>query len=150
MFSVEEIAMAPPPDVKFYESGDRLYVQAQRIWLILVGFVMQHPQRASSAPPTISYGDLAKLMGAADGRAGHTLGRQLGIVGEFCLANGLPALNAVVVNQQTRQPGAEVVLQPGNSVLDEQRAVAAYNWYTVRPPTTGTLRQVWETMGDST
>lgn len=139
--------MAPPPDVKFYEPGDRLYVQAQRIWLILVGFVMQHAK--TSLPPTITYGDLAKLMGAADGRAGHTLGRQLGIVGKFCLDNSLPALNAVVVNQQTRQPGAEVVLQPGNTVLDEQRAVAAYDWYSVRPPTTGTLRQVWEAMGEA-
>lgn len=138
--------MAPP--VKFFESGDRLYVQAQRIWLILVSFVMQHPDRHKSLPPTISYGDLAKLMGAADGRAGHTLGRQLGIVGAFCLANGLPALNAIVVNQQTRHPGAEVVLQPGNSARDEQRAIAAYDWFSIRVPTTGTFRQVWEEMGE--
>ncbi len=136
--------MAPAPTAKFYAPGDRLYVQAQRIWMILTGFMMQHADRASGMPPTISYGDLALKMGAADPRAGHTLGRQLGIVGEFCLRNGLPALNAIVVNQQTRQPGAEVVLQAGNSVRAEQRAVAEYDWYTVRPPTTGTLRQIWE------
>ena len=134
------------PSVKFFESGDRLYVQAQRIWLILVSLVMQHPDRNKSIPPTISYGDLAKLMGAADGRAGHTLGRQLGIVGAFCLANDLPALNAIVVNQQTRQPGAEVVLQAGHSVRDEQCAISKYDWFSVRVPTTGTFRQVWEGM----
>ena len=136
--------MAPAPVAKFYDHGDRLYVQAQRIWMILTGFVMQHPQRSGSMPPVISYGDLAVTMGAADGRAGHTLGRQLGIVGDFCLRNGLPALNAIVVNQQTRQPGAEVILQPGNDALAEQRAVAAYDWYAVRPPSTGTFRQIWE------
>lgn len=86
-------------------------------------------------------------MGAADGRAGHTLGRQLGIVGSFCLANDLPALNAVVVNAQTQQPGAEVVLQPGNTTLNEQRAVTAFDWYSLRVPTTGTFRQVWEGSG---
>jgi len=141
--------MAPPPDVKYYQPGDRLYVQAQRIWLILVSYVMQHPDRLRKAalPPVITYGELAAAMGK-DERAGLTLGRQLGIVGRFCLDNGLPALNAVVVNQQTRQPGAEAVLKDGHTALDEQRAVAAQNWYEVRPPTTGTLRQVWDAMGE--
>ena len=136
--------MAPAPPVKFFQPGDRLYVQAQRIWLILVSFVMEHADRGTPRPPTVTYGEVAVRMGAADVRAGHTLGRQLGIVGAFCLANDLPALNSVVVNAQTQQPGAEVVLQPGNTALDEQRAVATFDWYSVRVPTTGTFRQIWE------
>lgn len=136
--------MAPVPAVKFFQPGDRLYIQAQRIWLILVAFVMEHADRGTPRPPTITYGELAVKMGAADGRAGHTLGRQLGIVGAFCLDNNLPALNSVVINAQTQQPGAEVVLQPGNTPLDEQHAVASFDWYSVRVPTTGTFRQVWE------
>ena len=136
--------MAPIPSVKFFEPGDRLHVQAQRIWLILVAYVMEHANRNTPRLSTITYGEVAVRMGAADGRAGHTLGRQLGIVGAFCLANNLPALNSVVVTAQTQQPGAEVVLQPGHTVLDEQRAVAKFDWYSVRVPTTGTFRQVWE------
>lgn len=139
--------MAPAPAVKFFEPGDRLYVQAQQIWLILVAFVKEHPDRTRPHPPTITYGELAVRMGKADGRAGHTLGRQLGIVGSFCMANKLPALNAVVVNAQTKQPGAEVILQPGNTPRAEQRAVAKFDWYMVRVPTTGTFRQIWEEQG---
>lgn len=137
--------MAPAPSAKFFETGDRLYVQAQRIWLILVAFVKESPEGPGRPrPKLITYGDLAMRMGAADGRAGHTLGRQLGIIGAFCLANKLPALNAIVVNGQTLQPGAEVVLTPDRTVVQEQVAVSNYDWYTVRVPTTGTFRQVWD------
>ena len=131
------------PVAKFYQPGDRLYIQAQRIWLILIGYVIWRRDFTPQVPPLITYGTLAQKMGL-DPRAGHTLGRQLGIVAEFCVHNGLPALNSIVVTRGTREPGDGVVYTPESTLSDEQRGVAEYDWYTVRPPTTGTLRQVWE------
>ena len=52
----------------------------------------------------MTYGELAERMGYADRRAGHMLSRQLGIIGEFCRLNDLPALNSVVVNQRLAFP----------------------------------------------
>lgn len=133
--------MVTGPVAKFYKSGDRLYIQAQRIWLILIGFVIWH--RNPDLPPLITYGQLAEKMGL-DPRAGHTLGRQLGIVAEFCASNGLPSLNSIVVTRGTREPGDGVVYNREKTLSDDQRAVADFDWFQVRPPTTGTLRQVWD------
>ncbi len=93
---------------------------------------------------TMTYGELAERMGHADRRAGHMLGRQLGIVGHYCLMNDLPALNAIVVNQDTQEPGGDVVLTPGRSFRDEVKAIYKTDWYAVGVPSTGTLRKVWE------
>jgi hypothetical protein len=134
------------PKVKKYATGDRLHVQAQRIWLILVAFVM-HSERNPKKPSTTFYGDLALAMGYADRRAGHTLGRQLGIIAQFCRDNDLPALNSIVIGQDTLQPGAEVMLRDGKTVKEEQAAVMKQDWFEIRVPTTGTFRRVWE--GDS-
>jgi hypothetical protein len=137
--------MSPLPSVKSFQRGDRLYVQAQQIWLILVAFAMYAPRKPGGRA-TITYGELALRMGHEDPRAGHTLGRQLGIVGEFCIGNNLPALNVIVVGQATGQPGEHVVLREGFTVAQEQRDVLKHNWFSVRVPTTGTFRQVWESM----
>lgn len=135
----------PTPVIRRYQEGDRLYVQAQQIWLILTGLVMNASNNGPNINPvTITYGELAIRMGKSNAGAAHTLGRQLGIVGKMCIDNKLPALNAIVVGKATGVPGAEVLLTPGNTVKQELRAVKAFNWYSVRPPTTGTFRQVWE------
>jgi len=130
--------------IRAYARGDRLYVQAQRIWLILTGFVSS-PLREKGDRKTITYGELAERMGY-DPRAGHTLGRQLGIVGKCCLENDLPALNAIVVTALEGAPGDEVVLKPGRKIKQEQRAVHEQDWYEVGVPSTGMLRRVWEGM----
>lgn len=130
----------PIPTVKRFERGDRLYVQAQQVWLILVSFAMHATRKMA----TMTYGDLALAMGHDNARAGHTLARQLGIVGRYCIENDLPPLNVLVVNQQTNVPGSEVVLRQGRSVREEQKAVLREDWFSVRVPTTGTFRQVWE------
>lgn len=118
-----------------------MYVQAQQIWVILIARVMADgPSRSKH----MTYGELALAMGYPDTRAGHTLGRQLGIVGNYCVANDLPPLNVIVVNQETKVPGDEVVLRKGRTVKEEQKAVLKENWFSVRVPTTGTFRQVWE------
>lgn len=92
----------------------------------------------------MTYGELALRMGYADTRAGHMLGRQLGIVGHYCLMNDLPALNALVVNKDTGEPGGDVVLTPKRDFRAELKAIYNTDWYTVGVPSTGTLRKVWE------
>ena len=130
------------PPIRRYETGDRLYVQAQRIWLILVAFV-SGPTRGPTDEKTITYGKLAELMGHPDKRAGRTLGRQLGIIGQYCRLNDLPALNAIVVDQITGAPGEGVLLGDGRTIKQEQKAVMAQDWFQFGVPTTGTLRKVW-------
>lgn len=138
----------PPgvPAIRRFGPGDRLPVQAQRIWLILSGFVSGREAAPLPNARTMTYGELALRMGYADTRAGYTLARQLGIVGHYCLMNDLPALNAIVVNATTNEPGGDVVLTPGRSFREEVRAIYRQDWYQVGVPTTGTLRKVWETM----
>lgn len=132
------------PAVKRFEPGDRVYVQAQQIWLILMAFVMMRAKSNPRSSQTITYGELAELMGHPNRQAGHILGRQLGIVGKFCILNDVPPLNAIVVNQVTGVPGDEVVLRTGRNVAQEQKEVLKYDWFTLRIPTTGTFRKVWE------
>lgn len=131
------------PAAKRFVRGDRIYVQAQQIWLILCAFVM-HSDKTSGRPTTLTYGDLAAKMGYKDRRAGHMLARQLGIVGEYCRINELPALNAIVVNQNTGIPGDEVVLSVAKTILAEQKAVMREDWFGIRVPTSGTFRKVWQ------
>ncbi len=92
------------PVLRRYQRGDRLHVQAQQIWQILTAFVSS-PTRKPSDPKTLPYGELALLMGYGTRQAGHNLGRQLGIVGKYCLFNHLPCLNVAVVGQRTDEPG---------------------------------------------
>jgi len=130
------------PSLKRFQRGDRIHVQAQQIWLILVAFVMTRP--SESKKRTITYGEVAQAMGYPDERAGHMLGRQLGIVGKLCALNDLPTLNSIVVTKSTNAPGDEVFLRKGRTVAQEQADVLRFNWYNIRVPTTGTFRKVWE------
>lgn len=127
------------PQMKRYGRGDRLYVQAQRIWMIVAAFAMYRPDGRK----TITYGDVAEAMGL-DRRAGHTLGRQLGIIAKYCILNDLPALNAIVVAEKTGVPGDEVMLRESKTIQQEQAAVLKVDWFSIRLPSTGTLRKVWE------
>lgn len=136
--------MAEIPAAKQFSKGDRVYVQAQQVWLILAAHVMQAPRRVAR-PPLITYGEVAERMGM-DRRAGHTLGRQLGIVANFCISNNLPPLNVIVVNQTSHMPGDDVIYRKSRKIPDEQRAVYDFDWFSVRIPTTGTFRKVWEAM----
>lgn len=134
--------MTEAPSVKRFGKGDRVYVQAQQIWMILIAHVMQTPKKMAR-PPLITYGAVAELMGM-DRRAGHTLARQLGIIANYCIPNGLPPLNVIVVNQTSNMPGDDVIYRKGKKIPDEQRAVYDFDWFSVRVPTTGTFRKVWE------
>jgi hypothetical protein len=127
------------PSVKFFRRGDRIPVQAQQMWLILVGVVMLTKKKI------ITYGDLAVAMGYPDRRSGHGLSRQLGLVGCYCIRNGLPTLNSIVINQETRAPGPDVVLSKGRKYKQyplEQKEVRERDWFKIRVPTTGTFRKL--------
>lgn len=134
------------PPLRRFGTGDRVYVQAQQIWLILSCFVMSSRQRSLDRIATITYGKLAERMGFESRRAGHVLGRQLGIVGEYCVFNDLPPLNVIVVTQASGIPGEEVVYRPGRSIDREQEAVMREDWFSIRVPSTGTFRKVWHAM----
>jgi hypothetical protein len=134
------------PEIRRYRAGDRLHVQAQRIWLILVAFVQCRRVWHPESEKLLTYGELAQLMGYSDKRAERFLSRQLEIVGQYCVRNGLPALNSIVVHQTTGAPGDDVVLTKGHTVRQEQKAVMATDWFELGVPTTGTLRKVWASM----
>jgi len=129
--------------MKSYGKGDRLYVQAQQIWLVLTSIASLKTNHSQVGKGMITYGDLASLMGKSN-LAGRTLSRQLGIVGYYCLHNNLPALNAIVINKDTKAPGHDVVLTNGNSTEEEQKNILKTNWFMFRPPSISKLRTIYE------
>lgn len=118
--------------------------QAQQIWMILVSFVMNKTDSVgnkkslkdiSYAPPaTITYGELALKMGYKDKRAGHGLGYPLGILAVLCINSKLPAINTIVVNQETGMPG-ESVLFHGDLEAEQCAIFKNENWFAYRIPT---------------
>ena len=136
--------MVQTSNLREYVRGDRVYVTAQQLWSILTGFVMWEQEKGNKS--RITYGELALKAGYPDARAGHMLGRQLGIIGNFCLQNNLPALNSIVVTQHSGRPGDEVVHATNRTILEEQKAVLKFGWYFVAVPTTGMLRKIWQGM----
>jgi hypothetical protein len=113
------------------------------MWAILTGFVMFSDAGAGKSK-TITYGQLAKLMGYDSALAGHTLSRPLELVGRLCLLSDLPPLNVVVVSKETGAPGAEVLLRPNSTVAEDQSAVEAVDWFSWRAPSANIFRTIWE------
>jgi hypothetical protein len=134
------------PAIRKYSHGDRVYVRAQQVWLILVAHVMS--TTGKFADRLLTYGELATRMGL-NKKAAIGLGRELGIVGQYCVRNGLPALNCIVVSQQTGTPGHGVVVSKKKTWRDDARESLNTDWFRFRVPSTGTLRQVWEELAAS-
>lgn len=130
------------PTVKIFRKTERAHVRAQQAWLVLVAGIMGS-ERDPTDPYIVSYGDVAEAMGL-DRRAGISLRTPLGILGEYCVRNGLPAINSIVVNDRTGRPGDGVVLGAGRSIEEEQAEVMRGEWFSIRVPTTGALRRAWE------
>lgn len=134
-----------PPAKRFKQKNERIFVQAQQIWLILVSMVENSkPTYDAKFPFLVPYGRVALAMGYDTKQAGRAIGRQLGIVGMYCKMNDMPPINVIVVTQETREPGDEVLVRDGRSVKQEQSAVMEEDWYSIRVPTVGTFRKVWE------
>lgn len=129
--------------LKHYGQGDRLYTQAQQIWLILAAHAVLKPDTSDWGEGYITYGDLAELMGKSR-QSGRTLARQLGTVGFYCLEHELPPLNAIVVNQSTGLPGENVLLSDGSTLEKDQDSALNFNWFMIRPPSISMLRDVYE------
>jgi hypothetical protein len=132
-----------PPRIRIFSSSSRAFIRAQQAWMILTAQVMS--TKGPLKDRVLTYGDVAERMGL-DRRAGISLGPALGIIGEYCIQNGLPALNCLVVSQETGTPGPGVVFRKGRTWKDDQRDAIRVNWFQYRVPTTGTFRQVWEGM----
>ncbi len=126
-------------------SGDRVHVQAQQIWQLLVSILISRSLVGKRQDVTITYGDLAIAMGKVS-QAGRSLIKPLWIIGEYCKDVGLPTLNSIVVNKLTGIPGDHVVLSDGRSIAAEMKAVNNYDWSQVSPPSGGTLLVVWNTI----
>lgn len=139
--------------LKMYGYGDRIFVQAQQIWLILIAHVFSKKMLAEKCKdhqpenPTITYGEVSMRMGHPEKRAAITTIRPLKIIGRFCEINGIPPLDCIVVSDETGVPGGNLWT---NEDLDElQKSVMEYpEWFFIRPPTTGALRNVWESMSN--
>lgn len=136
---------AEMPSVRFFGSGDPIHVSAQQLWLILVTKV-ESAKRNESADPTLNYGgegSATHLMGRSL-RAGRTIDRQLGMIAKYCISNGIPALNVIVVNKEKGRPGRQVLHTPGKTFQQEIKDIYAFDWFGVRVPTTGSFRKIRE------
>jgi hypothetical protein len=126
----------------FLTRGGRIDAKAARMWMVLVAYAMLRPGKP------ITYGRLAKRMGYNKPGAAMTLAHALGMIGHLCVASGIPALNAIVVNKATGVPGAGVVLSNyGRPIAEEQQKVWGFDWFSVRVPTVGAFREVWAELG---
>lgn len=127
--------------VRFFEqNGERQYARAQRIWQVLIGYVMFKQDISGKGKGLITYADLAELLGY-DRRAGVTLGGPLGYIHRFCEQNDLPHLNAIVVNQDSGIAGWDEMFPDRARHLLEQKLVKQFDWFTVRIPSAGTLKK---------
>lgn len=155
----EDLRLKP----KYYGLRDRVFVQAQQLWIILIAYVMTQnkllvkqeewwqppfsPDKEQWEGQTITYGDLAILMGHAEKRAAISLIRPLKIIGHFCEINDIPPLDCIVVGKGSGVPGGD--LWSKEELVGLQKSVMDYpDWFLIRPPTTGTLRNVWESMSN--
>ncbi|MDB5541940.1 MAG: hypothetical protein JWQ89_3667 [Devosia sp.] len=127
--------------VKAFAAGDRVYVRTQQVWQILTAHVMMEQGN-------LTYGELATWMGHKK-QAARTLAPHLGLLANFCIENNLPCLNTIVVGKASGEPGHAVLMRPGTTVEQEQQAVLEFDWFSVRTPTTGALRKVWDGPSDS-
>lgn len=98
--------------------------------------VFEYLKKCASEMRTVTYGEIAETFSMGKGQAvRYALGY---IRDEVCRARGLPWLNAIAVNAQTRRPG-DSFLPAGVAVgRDEERMwrgmvlqVFVYDWDTV-------------------
>ena len=162
-----------PPRIKAYKpTGNTKYDQAAWIMRILTGRTMtmrlipkhcrkevetvlprnteeDDVERISEKlrPFLISYQNLCETMGLHE-KASPTISAPLGLVGQFCVANDLPALNLLVVSKKYYRPGSDdLITRPGKTYREEQMDAAfKVNWWSHGTPVPGTFRKVDEYM----
>src|SRR5260370_4568731 len=97
--------------------------RALQIYHILIG--------AASRRETLTYGGLATKLGF---RGAGVMASFLEPIMRWCRNNGLPALTAIVVNQDTGIPGHGLTTVPGGDFPAEQQLVFPFDWYAIQPP----------------
>ena len=127
--------MSKQHTAKAFQLGDRIHVRAQQVWVVLVATAMSHQ--------TVTYGELAKLMGY-DTTAARTTIKPLAILAKFCLNHDLPQLNALVVAADTGEPGGQIILKDGETSQQAQQQVFGFDWYSLRVPSPGIFRSIWD------
>jgi hypothetical protein len=105
--------------VRRFEQGDSRAVRAHQIWLILIG--------AARNRQILNYGILAEILGYG---GPSPVIESLGHIMYWCAENKLPPLTALVVNQQTGEPGGGLITGGPKNF----EGVFAYPWYTIVPP----------------
>src|SRR5262245_9546696 len=104
-------------------------VRGLQIWQILIG--LAHEKR------TITYGQLAKLMGY---KGSGVIFDMLGHVSCFCSQHSLPILTVIVVNKATEEAGDGLSsVGSHRKRIAERRRVFKYKWYLVYPPSVADL-----------
>lgn len=91
--------------------------RARAAWPILA--------RLAGKGRTITYGRISTLLGLHHRSAGWFLG----VIQQYCLAHGLPPLNALAVNAETGLPGGGYVAT-GRGPKSHKKAVASVSGYT--------------------
>lgn len=103
-----------------------------QIYLILIG--------AAARRETMTYSMLSeRIYGSASQR--HTLGPKLGPLMNWCKANELPALTALVVNEESGKPSTGLTTVDG-AFGAEQEQIFSYNWYGIFPPAIEELKSL--------
>jgi hypothetical protein len=93
--------------------------RAMQIWQVLIA--------AARNRQILTYKLLAQMIGMGPG----TLAQPLGYVMDYCKANGLPPLTALVVGLTSGTPGRG--LTTTTDLNRDREAVYAHDWYRMRP-----------------
>ena len=111
-----------------YRKSEKFADKAAQAWPIL--------RYNASLKQTMTYQELARRLYGTDAR--RVMGAILGHIARYCTANGLPQLNVIVVNKQTRRPGYSIPL--ASKDFDEMtERVFAFDWNTISAPTAAML-----------
>jgi putative restriction endonuclease len=114
--------------VKRFSDNSSNPTRALQIWQIIVG--------KAHSRQKMTYGELAKMIGYTVIIAVHG---PLKLIEYYCVKNGLPRLNILVVDKQSGVPGEGTNTA---NFENELQQVFDYDWYALMPPTPEEFRQV--------
>jgi hypothetical protein len=118
--------------------GQKTPLRALQLWAVLVGLARERM--------TMTYEQASVALFDHD-RAPHTVGPLLEPVLAFCVRNGLPRLNDLIVNKASGVPGyEEAVAGLDTAVTDynaERERIFVERWSDIVPPTLEELLDAW-------
>ena len=115
--------------LRYFKDGATNASRSLQIYLILIG--------AAKRRETMTYQMLADEI--YEKPAQHVLGDKLEPLMQWCKANDLPALTALVVDKTTGEPREGLTTVIGGFPAEQQR-VFAYRWNDLVPPTNEDLK----------